>query len=219
MMIIPNEIVFEEVEKRLLQGEDVTIPFKGRSMEPLLRDGCKVTLSPAGKIRRGDVALFRYQNQYLLHRVLSCCGKNVTLKGDSSKNIERVDRKDIVARMVAVAPSRMDLRFWMMKLSPIYFFSLFFLMWAPLGGVPLDNFVFGIRMDHLVHASVYIPATWFIFRTRPYLWALSVAMLTESVQYLLPYRSFDINDMAANLLGVLLGWLICRCYRRYLLSK
>lgn len=218
-MIIPNEIVFDEVRNRILRGEDVTIPFKGRSMEPLLRDGCKITLSPVCKIRRGDVVLFRFHNQYLLHRVLFCCGNRVVLKGDSSRNIERVECKDIVARMVEVNPKRKDILSCMMKLSPIYFLCLFILMWAPMGGVPLDNFVFGIRMDHLVHASVYIPASWFISRNRPYLWAMLVAVVTESGQYLLPYRSFDVNDLIANLLGVILGWTIYYFYRRRLLQK
>ena len=32
-----------------------------------------------------------------------------------------------------------------------------------------------------------------------------VAVLLESIQYFLPYRSFNINDMLANMLGVGLG--------------
>ena len=33
-------------------------------------------------------------------------------------------------------------------------------------------------------------------------------MITEFGQRLLPYRSFDINDLVANALGASLGWLI-----------
>ncbi|MBQ9472888.1 MAG: VanZ family protein [Bacteroidales bacterium] len=103
-------------------------------------------------------------------------------------------------------------------LSPLYIVALLLLMWAPLAGlgIPLNNFVLGIRLDHLIHASVYLPAAWFIAhwwsdRSRPSLiTALLLAMTTEGVQYLLPYRGFDINDLAANLMGVTAGWLTVR---------
>lgn len=86
-------------------------------------------------------------------------------------------------------------------------------MWAPLGGVPLDNFVLGLRMDHLLHASVFIPCSLFIYspywkKWAVWLTAVAVGVLTESVQALLPYRGFDINDMIANFLGVSLGWIL-----------
>lgn len=106
----------------------------------------------------------------------------------------------------------------------LYLFMLLFLMWAPLNGlgVPLNNFVFGIRLDHLLHASVYIPCSFFIMdfaflkrgkgegMGKALLLALLIAFTTETVQYYLPYRGFDINDMVANFLGVSLGWLVVR---------
>ena len=110
----------------------------------------------------------------------------------------------------------------------LYFFLLLILMWAPLGfvGLPLNNFVFGIRLDHLIHASVYIPCAFFLmdfpFATmrgrgrRRNLWLASVAIgiTTEFVQYLLPYRGFDINDLVANVLGVTVGWIIIRMSKK-----
>lgn len=98
--------------------------------------------------------------------------------------------------------------------SVVYFILLLLLMWAPVGGlgIPLDNFVFGLRTDHLLHASVYLFCAFFLFdwlRRRPWpilLLTLLVGIVTESVQYLLPYRGFDVNDLAANFLGGALGW-------------
>lgn len=102
------------------------------------------------------------------------------------------------------------------RLRPWYLGLLLFLMWAPLNGVgiPLDNYILGLRADHLLHASVYLPCALFLIdftgRKRPLLaWLASVGLglLTEGVQYLLPYRGFDINDLVANTIGVTLGWL------------
>lgn len=110
----------------------------------------------------------------------------------------------------------------------LYFPLLLILMWAPVGGlgVPLDNFVLGIRLDHLLHASVYVPCPLFLMdfaflsrrstRLGFAVWLASalVAVTTESVQYLLPYRGFDINDLVANIFGITLGWLIVRFMKK-----
>ncbi len=108
------------------------------------------------------------------------------------------------------------------KMLPWYFLLIAVLMWAPLNGlgVPLDNFVFGIRLDHLLHASVYIPCTWFLATGKHqqygWIWLLGVlvGVVTEFGQYLLPYRGFDINDMVANAMGVSLGWLLWGLHRK-----
>ena len=82
------------------------------------------------------------------------------------------------------------------------------------------TFIVSIRMDYLLHCAIFIP--WmFLMRfysgvsfqdsiLRPFLWIIAgllFAMCTEMVQYLLPYRAFNINDLLANGLGVVLGFL------------
>lgn len=99
----------------------------------------------------------------------------------------------------------------MRKVAVLYFVALLLLMWLPLNGVALDNYVFGLRADHLLHASVYLPCIYFLGKLvmKPLMvqWILSVGigLLTEGVQYLLPYRGFDVNDLLANAIGVSLG--------------
>ena len=103
-------------------------------------------------------------------------------------------------------------------------------MWAPLNGIdiPLDNYILGLRADHLLHASVFIPCTLFLMDfykrlgAHGHKWAVwgtavAIGLLTEGVQYLLPYRGYDVNDLIANTLGVTLGWLLILlvCLRRH----
>ncbi|MCR5424033.1 MAG: VanZ family protein [Bacteroidales bacterium] len=257
-IVLPNEVVFAEVEERIARGERVTIPLKGRSMEPLLREGCFVELSPVeGGVRKNDVVLIRYCGQHILHRVVHVSGDHITTQGDNSPVIEHVMADDVVARLSRVEDehgevscdsddwrrrSRRVLRKMRWRrlahrclgrkarrmLSPIYFVCLLLLMWGPVGalGIPLNNFIFHIRLDHLLHASVYIPCTWFLMdwllsadtarRRYGWLWlaAIGVAVMTESVQYLLPYRGFDINDLVANFLGVTVGWVALLIVKR-----
>lgn len=106
------------------------------------------------------------------------------------------------------------------RIAPYYFILLFVLMWAPLNGlgVVMDNYLLGVRLDHLLHASVYIPCAWFLSvvekRSLFYAWlnGIIVALVTEFGQMVLPYRGFDVNDIVANFVGVTLGWIALHCY-------
>ena len=101
------------------------------------------------------------------------------------------------------------------QLRPWYFALLAILMWAPLNGLglQLDNYILGLRADHLLHASVFLPMSLFLVdlfaKRRHWLgWLASclVALIAEGGQYLLPYRGFDINDLVANIIGASIGW-------------
>ena len=102
-----------------------------------------------------------------------------------------------------------------------YFAFLVMSMWLPLSNVQLmDNYILGLRSDHVFHGSVYCLCAYFIYSVSPsgyrrwWHWALLwftcilVAMVTEFVQKLLPYRSFGINDLIANFMGVTIGWIV-----------
>lgn len=105
---------------------------------------------------------------------------------------------------------------------PWYFLALALLMWLPLNGLAevFPNYILGLRIDHFIHASVFIPCTWMLMDLLGKRWyqlllllllGSSVGMVTEGVQYLLPYRGYDVNDLVANFCGVALGWLIYLC--------
>lgn len=226
-MTIDNETYFALVEEQLATGGQVRIPLVGTSMRPTLLAGDVIGLEKAKNVAVGDVVLFRHEGRHLLHRVVSIDGDRYTMKGDNCAACETANREDIVAKMVAVEkkhPLKHLAVRWMghkgrKQLRPWYFLALAILMWAPMGGVPLDNFVLGLRTDHLLHASVFIPCSLFIYDLYKRKWAVwptavAVGVLTESVQALLPYRGFDINDMIANFLGVSLGWAIIMIVKR-----
>lgn len=69
-------------------------------------------------------------------------------------------------------------------------------------------------MDYLLHALTLIPWSYLAFQkiNKPQqsigiilISGLLFAALCEGIQYFLPYRAFNINDLAANFLGVILG--------------
>lgn len=106
------------------------------------------------------------------------------------------------------------------RLAFLYFAILMTAMWCPTGSLSLNNMVLGFRLDHLLHAAIYMPCAfaWSLLLPRKaWLWfplTLLVGAGTESVQYLLPYRGFDISDMIANANGALIGWVALLIWRK-----
>ena len=119
-------------------------------------------------------------------------------------------RRKVRSLVVKLANSKARRR-W----AVLYFVLLAILMWAPLNGldVALNRYVFGLRLDHLLHGAVYLLCPLFLMdflnrrKGHILLLAIVIGIFTEFVQYLLPYRGFDVNDLVANVIGCILGWL------------
>ena len=174
----------------------------------------------------GDDLLFRGDNNFaceyasvsdVLARLTAVIHADGSIETTDTSTWRRRSCYVVIRRNVYSALARVFGRKQRLRLRWVYFVFLLFLMWAPLGiaAIPLNNFVFGIRFDHLLHSSIYIPCVLFMYdffsRRRlvdSWLVSLLLAIVTETVQYMLPYRGFDINDMVANFFGVTLGAVI-----------
>jgi glycopeptide antibiotics resistance protein len=108
---------------------------------------------------------------------------------------------------------------WTLRLLPIafwvYLIATILLAVLPINraGELNDITIIRVRGDYFLHALMLIP--WAIFRPSAtfwrrtwLLWGLLFAAAIEGVQYLLPYRAFNINDLIANSIGILLGSLV-----------
>lgn len=109
----------------------------------------------------------------------------------------------------------------MNKLLIIYSLIIILLAVLPINGSGSflnDNYIVTIRLDYVAHFAIFIPwmviSRIFCHRTGrrsvlqilPWIGiGLALAILTEGVQYLLPYRAFNINDLIANVIGVGIG--------------
>lgn len=89
---------------------------------------------------------------------------------------------------------------------------------APLGGFvsTLNNItVISLRLDYLLHALMFFPlmVLWCLgFPNHPLWLILACGILIgagmEGLQYLLPYRAYNVNDMLGNAAGALMGWVM-----------
>jgi VanZ family protein len=93
-------------------------------------------------------------------------------------------------------------------------------------------FIVSIRLDYLLHCIIYIPLVAFLwmekeseFYVKPWktiLWItalLMFAVATEWIQYFLPYRAFNINDLISNCLGIILGLILTFAVKQLIAIK
>lgn len=83
--------------------------------------------------------------------------------------------------------------------------------------IALDEYILGIRKDHWVHASIFLPLGLLfglVKRLEKLLILGLICISYECLHYFIPYRSFDIHDIYANLtgcsIGILIAWSILR---------
>lgn len=89
---------------------------------------------------------------------------------------------------------------------------------APLGGLNTTlthTTVIHLRLDYLLHVLILAPLAplWRLGFPRHSLWliippGLALAVGLEGVQYLLPYRAWNVNDAIGNGVGVLFSPLL-----------
>jgi signal peptidase I len=106
MKQIPNDIFFEEIAQFLHSGKNVKLYVKGTSMQPWLRNGKDaVMLSPVqpDALKTGNIVLFRFRGQYLLHRIIARRGDNFVMQGDGAYQMrESVTLADIIGTVYAI---------------------------------------------------------------------------------------------------------------------
>ncbi|MBD2752591.1 VanZ family protein [Spirosoma validum] len=113
-------------------------------------------------------------------------------------------------------------------LAAVYTVMILLLVTLPINGEDQvlgklnDNYVLQVRYDYISHTLLFIPWTvlmWWGYSLRlktnkeQRIWfaaVLGFAIACEYIQLPLTYRTFNVNDLLANLLGVLLGFLLAR---------
>lgn len=91
------------MEKLIGQGETVSIPVSGFSMNPFLADKRDAVLvkRPDQDLKRGDIVLYKRRNgQYILHRIWKVKREGYYMVGDAQTEIEGpILREQIIGRV------------------------------------------------------------------------------------------------------------------------
>jgi glycopeptide antibiotics resistance protein len=106
------------------------------------------------------------------------------------------------------------------RLFLTYLSLIILLIVLPLNSAELNNItILQLRGDYFFHILLFLPWMFFkkAFNIRLLVWlllGLVFASATEGLQYLLPWRAFNVNDLAANGLGILVGFLVYFFYMK-----
>lgn len=101
-MLVANDIFFDLISAEIKQEKEVVITVKGKSMLPFLKDGQRIALMPINSkgIKVGDIVLAKWNNQYILHRVISLNASMVSLAGDNNLSlIERTEISNVIGKL------------------------------------------------------------------------------------------------------------------------
>lgn len=97
----------------------------------------------------------------------------------------------------------------------IYIIVIFSLVLLPINNNTSKinhTYIFKLRFDYTLHALLFLP--WILFKQNKsvnyhtFTWisiGLLFAVVAEGVQYFVPYRAFNVNDLIANCIGILLS--------------
>lgn len=103
-VVLPKDVLLDEVAHLLSEGRDVTMVPKGVSMLPFIRgDKDSVVLRKKNVVRVGDIVLARFDGKYVMHRVVAVEGNSVTLMGDGNlQGVELGDRSEVCGTVVEI---------------------------------------------------------------------------------------------------------------------
>ncbi len=119
--LVLNREVLVIIEESIREGKSVSLMVRGNSMSPLLLDGrdtVKLVSFRPEELKEGDVILFRYGPDFLMHRIVRI-DRNysddppIITKGDALSGTEKTTMSHVVA--LALLPEHGLLTLWIRK--------------------------------------------------------------------------------------------------------
>lgn len=100
-MDVANMDLKEQILLNIKKGNQGIIPVKGISMEPTLREGNVLVVYAQKDYSVGDIVVYSYREEgYLVHRIIEINKGAVMCKGDNSKRIEVIMKRQIIGKVV-----------------------------------------------------------------------------------------------------------------------
>lgn len=94
-----NLIEFRILQKRILFKNNISIKISGNSMSPTFNDGDMITFFKENDYVLGDILVFWYKNNLLVHRLLKIYNDIYFCKGDNSFRLESVEKEHIIGKV------------------------------------------------------------------------------------------------------------------------
>lgn len=99
-MKLNSETLLPIVIEELNLGKKVTFKVKGQSMRPFFKDSITDVTLKKSTYRKWDVVLAKYQNQFVLHRIIKVYDDGFILRGDGAVRKEFVLIENVYGKVV-----------------------------------------------------------------------------------------------------------------------
>lgn len=86
----------------LAAGNTETINTIGFSMEPTLVHEDKISVKKAKDYMVGDIVVFNYNKEFLVHRIIQFDYTRIYCKGDNALRVECISKDDIIGKVVKI---------------------------------------------------------------------------------------------------------------------
>lgn len=86
-------------KKMIASGRTFEISVSGNSMEPMIQDGDTIAIKHVPNYEVGDVVVFVYDHNILVHRILKIENDNIFCKGDNSFRLEQVPLNEVMGKV------------------------------------------------------------------------------------------------------------------------
>ncbi len=125
-IVLDNELFMTEVNSYLNSGQTVEIKVRGHSMLPFYRhEKTVVSLKKKDDYVVNDVVLFKYQNQYILHRIIKIKNDFYHILGDGSFTVHVLGKEDILGYVLDFKTNGKQIKNYMFKVKLWRLFSPF----------------------------------------------------------------------------------------------
>ncbi|MFP4479165.1 MAG: S24/S26 family peptidase [Candidatus Izemoplasmatales bacterium] len=96
--VFDNQDFFKTINDTLLANKSVSFMVKGHSMSPFLKnEESEVFLKTKDNYQIYDICLFKYKDDYRLHRLIKVSNQNYYFRGDHLYQYEIVSKDHILA--------------------------------------------------------------------------------------------------------------------------
>ncbi len=93
-------LLYKILFSQLASGRDVSIGVKGISMNPTLYEGDTVTVKKSSEYSIGDIVVFIYKGELLIHRLIKIENGRYFCKGDNSFRLEDMSPESIAGKVL-----------------------------------------------------------------------------------------------------------------------
>mgnify|MGYP002622419315 CR=1 FL=1 len=113
---VKNDEMIRLIIEALEHKQKAKFKVTGSSMRPFFNHGkTTVTLSNIDNLATGDIILFEYQNQYLLHRIIKFKDEQIIAQGDALSSKEMIKKNNVIGVVVSYNNGSKDIdihSFW-----------------------------------------------------------------------------------------------------------